>query len=96
VTTYFRRVCVYARDILYGTHTGNLHIKINFSDLRRNEIIIMKKKKLNKNKYIYVKLLDSVFCLGAQPALWAHKGTDTYTQTHTLTAYSDMTNYLDD
>lgn len=80
---YFRCVCVcvYARDILYGTHTGNLHIKINCSDLRRNEIIIMKKK--NKNKYIYVKLLDSVFCLGAQPALCAHKGTATYTQTHT-------------
>jgi len=56
-------------------------------------------KKKNKNKYIYVKLLDSVFCLGAQPALCVHKGTATYTQTHTVTrgtAYSDMTNYLDD
>jgi hypothetical protein len=56
-------------------------------------------KKKNKNKYIYVKLLDSVFCLGAQPALCVHKGTATYTQTHTVTrgtAYIDMTNYLDD
>lgn len=46
-------VCVCARDISYGTHTGNLHIKINYyycSDLRLNEIVIPNNNNKKKTK----------------------------------------------
>lgn len=87
-------VCVYARDISYGTHTGNLHIKINCSDLQRNEIIIIKKQ-----KQIYLCKTTCVFCLGADPHCARTKEQPLIRKhTHVTrgTAYGDMTNYSDD